>query len=1049
MQPDWQDPRVVGRNKEAACASFLPYPDRAAALAALAAEGLDSRESSTYFRLLNGPWRFALAANPAAAGSDFADPGFDASGWPTITVPGNWQLQGYDRPIYTNVQYPFPLDNYPGVPEDNNPTGMYRREFSVPASWQGKQVFLVLDGVDSAFHLWLNGQMVGYSQDSRLPAEFHITRFLQPGGNTLALRVYRWSDGSYLEDQDMWRLSGVFRDVYLWAAPSVHIRDFWVRGDLDDAYADGILGLQILIHNYGDKEVAEHTVEADLLDADQRPLFARPLTLRVAPDAGQDTVLNIEEPVSRPEQWSDEHPYLYSLLLTLRDPQGQVLEVATCRVGFRRIDIRDGQIRINGQPIRIKGVNRHEHDPRTGHAISLESMLQDICLMKQFNLNAVRTSHYPNAPAWYDLCDRYGIYVLDEANIESHGVWDQPANDPIWQTAFVERVSRMVERDKNHPCILAWSLGNESGYGLHHELIAAWLHERDPGRPVHYHPAGDAPGVDMLSPMYPSVDDIVALAEEPHETRPIVLCEYAHSMGNSTGNLKEYWDAIRRYPRLQGGFIWDWVDQGIRQMTAEGEVWYAYGGDFGDEPNDGSFCINGLLWPDRQPQPALWECKKVFEPLQVEPLDLRAGRFLLRNERSFRDLEGIEVAWEVASGGRRLQSGRLPAPPAAPGGSEVLTIPYTLPRPEPGIETWLTLRFCLAHDETWAAAGHELTWAQFVLPGNSALVPRAGLTTRPSLHVHHRPPSQGGQLLAQSQDCTFVFNKQAGRLTAWRYQGDDLLAEGPTFAFWRAPTDNDSGPWSEQQLASRWRQAGLDRLSAQHEGTIIARQERHAIRLLSWFRLAPEGAEPKLCFFGTLGFTFQADGDLILSAHVRPAAHLPPLPRIGLRLQLPGRFSRFTWYGRGPHESYPDRRTGAWVGLFAGTVDEQYVPYIVPQENGNKTDVRWLALSGESGAGLLALPEAADKEGPWLNASVHRFTPQDLDRARHTHELQKREQITLHLDYVQSGLGNGSCGPGVLPNYLVEPRECRFSVRLRPLPPGQAGPHMAACGPGG
>jgi beta-galactosidase/beta-glucuronidase len=659
---DWQNLQVVGRNKEPGHATLVPYADDVTALGG-------DREASPYFKSLNGDWKFKYAPNPASAPADFYEDDFEASEWATISVPGNWQLRGYDRPIYTNVQYPFPIDDLPRVPEDDNPTGCYRRTFTLPREWDGRQIFLLFEGVDSAFHLWINGQMVGYSQGSRLPAEFNVTPYVHAGENTLAVRVYRWSDGSYLEDQDFWRLSGIYRDVYLWAAPPVHVRDFWVRTDLDEAYQDAVLKVRAKVWNYGHEDVAGYSVEVRLSDADGRPTFTKPLSGQVAVEAGGKVTLDLEQPVTNPEKWSDEQPYLYTLLIFLKDAAGNILEVESCQVGFRKVEIRDGQIHVNGAPILLNGVNRHEHDPDTGHTVTVESMLQDIHLMKQFNINAVRTSHYPNHPRWYDLCDQYGIYVFDEANIESHGVWDRLTKDPKWKTAFLERGIRMVESDKNHPCVIVWSLGNESGYGPNHEALADWIHEHDPTRPVHYESATQwrsyegpetAPCIDMVSVMYPPVDRIVEMAQTPRETRPLVMCEYAHAMGNSCGNLKEYWEAVEGYKRLQGGFIWDWVDQGIRQVTDDGEEWFAYGGDFGDQPNDGNFCINGLIWPDREPHPALWEVKKVLEPVRVEPVDLAAGQVRISNEYRFSDLSGLDVSWTLTAHGQVLQYGDLP-----------------------------------------------------------------------------------------------------------------------------------------------------------------------------------------------------------------------------------------------------------------------------------------------------------------------------------------------------------------------------------------------------
>jgi len=632
---DWENPQVVGRNKQPGHVLLLPYADETSARTR-------DPDASPYWQSLNGQWKFCYAPTPDAAPESFHRTDHDDSAWKPIAVPGNWQLQGYDKPIYTNVQYPFPPDDLPGVPHDDNPTGCYRVTFSIPEHWYGRRVFVVFDGVDSAFYLWVNGEMVGYSQGSRLPAEFDITDYVRTGDNLLAARVYRWSDGSYLEDQDFWRLSGIYRDVYLYAPPPLRLADYEVRTELDADYRDAILHIRTRVANHTDGATTCALI-ASLYDAQGQLVLTAPSGERQVP-AGSKALLELDAPVSAPLKWSAEYPNLYTLTLALSDARGETLEVQSCRVGFRTVEIIDGQICINGMPVLFRGVNRHEHDPDTGHTVSRASMIQDIRLMKQFNINAVRTSHYPDVPEWYDLCDEYGLYLIDEANIETHGVWDRLTKDPAWKTAFLERGMRMVERDKNHPSVIIWSLGNESGDGPNHEALSAWIRDRDPTRPIHYESATGrrtyvgpetAPHVDIVSVMYPTVDQIIELAQTPGEIRPLIMCEYAHAMGNSPGNLQEYWDAIEAHPRLQGGFVWDWVDQGIRQalprgyspgVTKEGVEWFAYGGDFGDDPNDGNFCINGLVFPDRVPHPALWEHKKVTQPVGVKPLDLLAGR---------------------------------------------------------------------------------------------------------------------------------------------------------------------------------------------------------------------------------------------------------------------------------------------------------------------------------------------------------------------------------------------------------------------------------------
>jgi beta-galactosidase len=1040
MLKDWENPAVTGRNREPPHVPLAPYPDERLALDGAA---------SPYVMSLNGQWRFRWSPNPASAPQGFYATGFNDAGWDEIQVPGNWQLQGHGLPMYTNAQYPFPIDprfadaiqrmretadwddlstvRLPedalalplDLPHDDNPTGCYRTRFTVPGGWAGRHIFLRFEGVDSAFHVWVNGEAVGYSQDSRLPAEFELTPYLQPGENLLAMRVYRWSDGSYLEDQDFWRLSGIYRDAVLWAAPTVHLSDYQIRTDLDPAYQDATLRVHARVRNLGEVDGARYTLEAKLFASTAEgfpPVCQSARSFTVA--AGAEVSVEIEQPVEDPHKWSDEHPNLYTLLLILSDAGGRIVQVERCRVGFRSVEIRDGQLRVNGRPIRIRGVNRHEHDPDTGHTVTYASMLQDIRLMKRFNINAVRTSHYPNHPRWYDLCDRYGIYVVDEANLESHGIWDRLARDPAWREPMLERVTRMVERDKNHPCIIAWSLGNESGCGPNLEAAAGWIHAHDPTRPLLYNPAEGLPWVDILSPMYPSVDRLEAMAQDAAETRPVIMCEYAHAMGNGPGGLKEYWETIERHPRLLGGFVWDWVDQGLQQITAGGREWFAYGGDFSDQPNDGNFCINGLVGPDRTVHPGLWELKKMHEPVAVQPLDLDFGIVRITNKYTFADLGELDAAWTLEADGQVLQSGEISGLDAPPGGSAKVSIPYRKPGLVPGTEYWLGLRFTQAGDTLWALRGHEVAWAQFQLPfaspGQVVLA-----NTMPPLTVEE---SQAGVSI-QASAFSLTFDRRSGRINRWQHRGRSVVRHGPQLNLWRAPTDNDA-----RRMAARWLEVGLDRLREQAVAVSVERVSPSVVRV------RVDSADQQLGVKSTYDYAIYGSGDLELEHTIELAGHLPPLPRLGVRLVLPGEYEQFAWYGRGPHETYPDREQGACLDLYHSTVHGQFVPYVTPQEHGNKTGVRWVALTDPDGIGLLAVGQ------PTLSVSAHHYTARDLAQARHTHELFPRQDIFLNLDLAQSGLGSESCGPGVLPQYQLGERVYRYRLRLRPLSGGADSP---------
>jgi beta-galactosidase/beta-glucuronidase len=684
------------------------------------------------------------------------------------------------------------------------------------------------------------------------------------------------------------------------------------------------------------------------------------------------------------------------------------------------VELRDGQLLVNGVSIHVKGVNRHEHEPDTGHTVTLPTMMADIRLMKRFNINAVRTCHYPDDPRWYDLCDKYGIYVLDEANVESHGIWDRPAKDPAWREAFLARITRMVERDKNHPCIIGWSLGNEAGYGPNFAICADWIHEHDPTRFVHYHPAYDEPEVDVISLMYPHVDSLAAHAKDEDETRPVIMCEYAHAMGNSPGAFKEYWDIVKTYPRAIGGFVWDWVDQGLRRMTDEGEDWFAYGGDYGDEPNDGNFCINGLIWPDRVPHPSLWEYKKVLEPVVVEPVNLREGVLRVTNGYAFTDLSGLDITWTVTRGRETLCSGSLPPLATQPGESDEITVPYDLPEPVAGVEVWLTVRFALADVAPMPLAhmlpqGHEVAWAQFRLPVTSHFQ-TADVAAMGEIAVDE----DADALRVRGEGFEIVFDRPSGRLTRWTQDGEAVLLDGPASHLWRAPTDNDA-----KRMAALWHEAGLDDFEETPQSLVVDRCAPYLVRVKVPMATSVAGV--------TTHYTYAiyGSGDVILEHRVDLDEDLPPLARVGVKLTVPAAYETYSWYGRGPHESYVDRKEGAAVGFYRSTVDTEYVPYIKPQEYGNKTDVRWVALtSGRDGRGLLAVGM------PLLEVSAHHATAHDLAGADHTHELAWRPEITLNLDLAQSGLGSASCGPGVLPKYQLTATGYRYCLRLRALKSG-------------
>lgn len=1012
---DWENPQILARNREPTRATQVPFATREAAL-----EG--ERGASPFFKLLNGQWQFHYAASPDELPDGFESETFDAEAWSSLPVPGNWQMFGYGTPNYTNIAYPYPVDP-PRVPQEN-PVGLYRRTFHLPAAWEelepGRQVFLLFEGVDSAFTVWLNGREVGYSQGSHMPSEFNVTPHVRPGENLLVVQVFQWSDASYLEDQDMWRLSGIFRDVYLLATPGARVRDVRVRTRLDTTYTDAVLSVDVMLRNDTREPAEGLRVMASLLDAGGDPMVDQALGDALRLEPGKELSLAAEIAVAAPRKWSAEEPHLYTLLVSLYGPDGTLRAVHRVAVGFRQIEVAAGRLRLNGVPLVLKGVNRHEFDPDLGHAVSLESMVRDVVLMKQHNINTVRTSHYPPDSRWLDLCDRYGLYVIDEADLETHGfgyteALNQLACDPDWERAFLDRAERMVERDKNHPCVIMWSLGNESGYGPNHDAMAAWIRRADPTRPIHYEQAGEAPVVDVVSVMYPTVEAIVRQGERTDDPRPFFMCEYAHAMGNGPGNLKEYWDAIERHPRLLGGCVWEWADHGIRQRTPTGEERFAYGGDFGDAPNDGNFCIDGLNFPDRIPHSGLIEYQKILEPVRVEPVDLAAGRVKIANRYQFASLAHLQATWSLSRDDELLEQGTLPPLDVPPGGEVTVTLPYARPIPRPGATCWLSLRFALREATAWAPAGHEVAWTQLALPLEAPPAPRLAIAAMPPLDLDEGDR----ELVIRGEDLRLVFDRHTGTLSALEYHGVPLISAGPRLNLWRAPTDNDV------RAAQEWRKAGLDRLQSRVDHVSCRRRSPQAIEIETQAVFGAYSLAPALTCHAR--YLVYGTGAVVLTTRMSPRSGLPNLPRIGLQLRLPAGFDRFAWYGRGPHESYCDRKESARVGVYHGTVQEQFVPYIRPQENGNKTDVRWAAVTNARGMGLLAAGM------PLLNVSAHHYTLDELTRARHHHELTPREETFLYLDHAQAGLGSQSCGPGPLPQHLIEPHETTFAVRLQPF----------------
>ncbi len=1006
------------------------------------------RVKSPFYLSLNGNWKYHYSSNPLARVPDFWLPGFNDSSWTTIPVPANVEMHGYGIPIYVNFKYPWTWHGVkpspPIVPEadPNNTVSAYRRTFSVPKTWDGRRVLLTFDGVNSFFYLWVNGQKVGMGKDSRTPVEFDITKFLKPGENLLAVENFRWCDGSYLEDQDFWRMSGIFRDVYLWSPTDLHIRDFQVKTDLDAQDRDATLTVDVSVQNAGRNE-AIAMVEASLQDPKGNPIAAPRAELQV-PEGGAREA-SVTTSIANPLKWTAETPNLYHLLLTLKNGDGKVLEVIPAKVGFRTVKIQDGNLLVNGRRVLIKGVNRQEHDPDLGQVMTRERMIQDIVKMKQNNINSVRTSHFPNVPAWYDLCDQYGLYVIAEANIESHGMGYGPetlAKDPAYAASHMNRTVRAVERDKNHPSVIIWSLGNEAGDGPNFVATSKWIHERDPSRPVQYEQAGENPHTDIVCPMYPSVETLQKYSST-RQTRPFIMCEYAHAMGNSSGGLWEYWNLIYSQPYLQGGSIWDWVDQGLRQPVNRpnqsrfypsqpgDKTFWAYGGDFGpkDVPSDDNFCCNGLVTPDREAHPGLDEVKHVYQYIHCQPGDLAARTVHIKNWHDFTNLKDIaKIEWRLTGDGKLLQSGEMDAPDLAPYATTSLTLPVKKFLPAPGLEYFLEIRFLLKHDMSWAKEGHELAWDQFKLPDAAPDVMRDA-TALPKLELKQTDAIA----VVVGKDFVATFDKKSGALTSWTFKGTEMIKSHLRPDFWRAPTDNERGrdmaveaPDDGKDVKDQpktqgvWRTAGQEAVVESFEAKAVAANKIVVVASLSL---------PAVKANWQTTYTVLGNGEMEVSARFHPETkNMPRLPRLGMQLVMPGEFDRMEWFGPGPQETYCDRKD-AKIGRYSGSVPNQFYPgYVQPGDSGNKVDVRWVALTNKKGIGLLAIG------APVLSVNALPYTAEDMTLAQHPYQLPHRGITVLNLDWKSQGLGgDNSWGAWPQEPYFIPCEPQSYGFRLRPI----------------
>lgn len=1002
---EWQNAQVNQINRLPIHAHFVPYAKKA--------DAASRSVSNDRIVSLDGVWKFHCVKNPASRPIDFYKPDYNTSGWKDIAVPGSWELQGFDTPIYTDVSYPFPV-NPPYVPTDYNPVGSYKRTFTIPDNWKGMDIILRFGGVESAFYCWINGEFVGYSEDSRLPADFLINKHLKSGQNDLSVEVYRYSDGSYMEGQDYWKYSGIERSVSLIARPKVRIDDFILKADLTDDYKDGVFNLDVVLN-----KSENSTVQIELLDGD-KVIYRDSKKLK-----GKDAVVSFSNTFPAVKKWTAETPNLYKLNVTALDKGGRVLETFSHRFGFRRVEMKNGQFLVNGVAVIMRGVNRHEHMAQTGRTITEESMIEDIRLMKQFNINAVRCSHYPNIERWYELCDEYGLFLIDEANLETHGMeaveMSTLANQNDWVHTFQERVERMARRDRNFTSIVTWSLGNESGYGKNFETVYHWLKKFDTSRPVQYEGSRKTGVSDIYCPMYARVHSLREFVNI-RQPRPLILCEYAHAMGNSVGNLNDYWDLIWKFDQLQGGFIWDWVDQTLKSKDEKGNDIWAYGGDMGfvGIPNDSNFCANGLVRADRRLAPHIWEVKKVYQPIHFEPAPFEKGKIKITNRHDFISLDDFDFVMQIKADGK-LVAEKMFDPKGIEAHSSRI-VDFGLPdiNVAPSTEYFLHFNAYYRGNNPMIPKGHLVASEQFELPVEQ----KAVTTSTPSGTIGKK--EEGDMIVITSEDFSVGFSKENGQLSSLKYGGRELLQSGLTPNFWRPLTDNDVA----NKLGTRavtWKKAVKDMTLE----SIVSEERENMVSVKVIYRLKEQQS------FINLDYIVYPNGAIdvnyVLTVN---RGDLPEIPRVGMYMVMSAEYDQMTWFGRGPHENYWDRKTSANIDLYEKDVWSQFEPYVRPQETANKSDVRWFALRNKSGEGLLF------KGKQLLNASAWNFPMEDIDyvpfniERKHGGSIQKKDMVWVNIDYKQMGVGgDNTWGAQTHPEYTITPETMSYAFTIVPLTP--------------
>jgi beta-galactosidase len=1002
---DWENPEVFGVNNEITRATSMPYADKKSAVH-------DVKEISPYFLSLSGEWKFNWVSKPADVPANFFDEKFNDEIWDRIPVPGNWEILGYGTPIYTNIVYPFPATP-PSIPHDDNPVGAYRKTVELPDTWQGRRVYLHFEAGAAAMYVWVNGKKVGYSQVTKSPTEFDITAYVKKGKNLIAMQVFRWSDGSYLEDQDFWRLSGFDRDVYLYSTDQQRIQDYFAVAGLDKDYKNGTLDLNVVLKNF-EKSGKQISLNVEVLDADGKVVLSKIINENVAGEKTKNIQLN--QLVRSPEKWSAETPDLYTLLLSLSDDGGNLIESTSTRIGFRTTEIKNGNLLINGKYVYMKGVNLHEHHYKNGHANVKELLKLDLQLMKQNNINAIRTCHYPQPVEFYKMCDEYGFYVVDEVNIESHGLGygkENVAFNPIWDAAHLDRTYRAVERDKNHACVITWSLGNESSNGPVFKKTYEWIKSRDKSRPVQYEQADETDYTDIVCPMYAPIEKCVKYAEK-NTTRPLILCEYSHAMGNSSGNIKEYWEAIRKYKALQGGFIWDWVDQGILTKDENGIPYFAFGGDFNSKRfnDNGNFCMNGLVRADRQPSPQLPEVKKAYQNIHFTAKDLSKGLILVYNEHAFVSLSAFNFRWELMKNGEIIKKGTFSAK-AEPAATEEIKLSIGDITPEEGVEYFLNLYADAKGYSPLVPVNHLLSFGQLAFEKNNFFV--AGKS-----EGEVKIEKTENQLTMKSGDVTMIFDKIKG-LTSIKSKDKNILMTPIQPNFWRAPVDNDFGNFAHVRL-NVWRGAGRNRKFVDWKIS-----EKDGLTNIAYeYKLKDVNASFKELFI------INKDGSVTVTvAYETDNIDLPELPRFGILFELDESFENLKFYGRGPWENYVDRNDGSPIGIYESTVTDQYVPYARPQENGNKTGVRWISLYNDAGQGITITGAQP------LNFSALHFQPEDFDpgfskKYLKTNSIYPQKNVFLHVDLFQRGVGGtNSWGQEPLNKYRYFGKKYAYTFTIK------------------